>query len=416
MKLTAKATFIVLLFIMLVGCQMNEAELPTTDSSGTNTAATLCPTKSTEPEEIRPVPPKNPGSSLIAYDPDRQIYIDSQHVYMDYYDGISRLPSFNFSVFSKTYLKTEDITVTFPVDLPFVVNVTHIEGIQRKTSAMLDNNFTDRSGGELVLPYYVYQAYRNVDFKVKSQIENGLLQEDEPEAVIAAEREARIREDFANLEAEDIPEFYVYNINVAFVNIQGIQETIVLENVYVTVEEQTYEAKLGRVRLFPKEQFPVNTPIAKFHGATGNFYGLYNDGLVYLYSAFTWENIKEDITLTGLQLAEEESQVLEIIINTVTPSGAVEFTWDGKTPIYLYEGDSIDISIILRNDLTAQLRSRVYFHAVLKYTNEKNEEVCAVSSRVKGGGWNFYECYAIIFDGVDMAPYYRDYLYGQAGN
>lgn len=407
----------VMIFSLLVGCAADTvvpkdtAENNATVTQSTEPGTTV-QTHPTEPVDIRPQPPENPGSSLIAYDPDRKIYISTENIYMDYYEGVTRLPSFTFLIFSKEYLDPETISVTFPIDLPFWVDIGYLNEIQRKTSAMLGEDFTVVSGGHFVMPYYVYQAYRGTDFASLRQIQEqgGSIQDEPPQITAARERDARMREDFKSLRETDLPEFYVYSVCVAFINISNIQELVTLEKLDVHIGEEVYEAKLGRVRLFPKDQFPSQIPIEKLRGSTGNYHLLYNDGIVMLHSAFAMENIREDMILTGLRMAEEESEILEIIVTVKNNYGVMETIWDGESPIYLCQGDSFIVDVVINNKLTSGILSRVFCHTILEYQNGKNEKACAVSSQVKGTGWNFYEYYAIIFDGIDMEPYYRDYL------
>ena len=352
---------------------------------------------------IRLLPPENPGNSLIQYDPNRQIYIASENIYMDYYPGITSLPSFYFYIFSREALNTEEITVTFPVDMPFFLDVAQIQGIERKPQIIpvIDddtleaNDFVMSFDDGVCLPFYVYQAYRNISFGTKeaeSQLE-------------------KIYADFVSLTEADIPAFYVYSISVAFIDIQELEETVVLEKLDISIGGQTYEAKLGRVRLLPEENFPAEVPIAKAQGTMGSYYQLYNDGLVRIPGVLDWEDIPEDRTLTRLYMTEEESQVLDILVCTITDGQEMQMRWDGKTPIYLYEGDSVYIDVVLKNELTEKLLNYVMFHTVVEYQDGSGKTVCAVFTDIGSLISNFHEYYAIIFEGLDMEPYYRKSYY-----
>ena len=150
---------------LLAGCQAEPAG--TQPSGGMATTGTAEPTGTTvpqvtEPVDIRPLPPENPGNSLIEYDPDRQIYIASENVYMDYYEGISGFLHFNFGIYSRQPLDPDEIAVTFPADLPFpvtvkddTVRVYDSTPEERKPEIVLNNGSGTSSDN---LPYHVYLA------------------------------------------------------------------------------------------------------------------------------------------------------------------------------------------------------------------------------------------------------------------
>ena len=89
----------------------------------------------------------------------------------------------------------------------------------------------------------------------------------------------------------------------------------------------------------------------------------------------------------------------------------MEMKWDGTSPIYLYKGDSIYIDVIVKNEHAGKLLNYVVSHAIVEYTDSANEQLCFVSTQVGTEGRRPYEYYAIIFDGLDMEPYYRNYFY-----
>ena len=405
---------------MLAGCQAAPGET-------TNSTAAAAPAGTTGPVDIRPLPPKNPGSSLIEYDPDRTIFIGSEHVYMDFYPGITRLPSFYFYIFSRQPLNPEEISVAFPVDLPFVVYVNYQDYIQRKTDARIQMEGSGVSGG---MPYYLYLAYRGETFAQgidtsAVDLDSGMYQvEDADGNLVPAtdvltgfcklkegeEIEPRYR-DFALLKEEDLPEFYVYSVVVGLINIESLEKEVELEKLDVTIGDEVYEAKLGRVRLLPADSFPADNPIVRVKGTSSNGCQLYNDGVSYLAGVFEMENAPEDITLTGLYTAEEDSRVLSIRVSLTSGGQSVEMQWDGKTPIPVYKGDSVYITAIIKNPHTAKLLNYVMCHTIVEYVNSDNEKVCAVDTQVGSEFRNLYEYYAIIFDGVDMEPYYENYIY-----
>ena len=378
----------VVISVILAVCLLVDPAQTDTKPAATTDSADTSTQQSEAVVDIRPLPPKNPGSSLIEYDPDRQIYITGENVYVDFYVGVTGLPSFNVFVYSKEYIDPESITVEFPVDLPFVVNIDQMS-VQRKTEEMV-------SGGNTygTMPYYVYYAYRGAD-------------------MAKLDTNTAIKEDYEALKEEDLPEFYLYTISVAFVNILELDTPVTLEKMDITLGDKTYATKLGRIRVLPKEAFPSEAQQVRRRGGNlGNSVQLYNGGIVKLHDAFTMENAPEDITITGLWMLEEESKILDISAVVTSGGNTIEIKWDGKSPIYLYKGDSIDITLIVKNSLTEKLHNSVHMQVATEYTkDETGETVCDVSTHNGVTERRPYEYYAIIFDGVDMESYYREYYY-----
>ena len=333
--------------------------------------------------------PQNPGSSLCAYDPDRELYISGENVYLDYYVNVSVHAAFKLYVLSKQPLEAEDISVTFPVDLPFLVNVVS-EDVQRSTTGKVsssENAIQQRN----YLPYYVYQAYKGVEFSTREDLS--------------------LYPEFEALRQDSLPEFYVYVINIAMHEITEIQETVVLESLDITIGNQTHTVRLGGVRILPESEFPAHGEVAGRMANSGKYYQLYNEGIVRLPDAIRLERLKQDITLTGLYMVDEQTEILDIAVRLISDGNELEMKWDGKMPLYLYAGDSVYVDLIVRDLRTAELCSSVLFQICAQYTDAAGQQLCAVMNKADLSMVNYHELYAIIFDGVDMEPYYSNHYY-----
>ena len=381
--------------------------------------------------DIRPLPPKNPGSSFLEYDPDRQIYITGENVYMDCYMGISGFYSFFLEIYSRQPLNTDEISVTFPEDLPcevpFEVRVNP-STVERKTRVA----WKEGMGSSLAyLPYHVYLAYRGETFEegeaasAADLIEGTYEVKDSRGNFVSAadvlagkyelkegeEIEQRYR-DFVSLTEEDLPEFYVYSVLISWFYITELQETVVLDKLDVTIGDEVYEVKLGRVRILPPEAFPTEARVVSHRRFIINTIQPYNDGVFQLLGELESDVVPEDITITGLRIAEEASRILDVAVIMNSGGQYMEMQWDGKTPIYLYKGDSIRFDVFVKNEHAGKLLNYVVSHVIVEYTDSNNEQLCAVCSQVSSlNRPSDHENYAIIFDGVDMEPYYRNYYY-----
>ena len=413
-----------LLLGLLAGCQAEPAGTQpsggTTQPTGTAEPSGTTVPQVTEPVDIRPLPPKNPGNSLIDYDPDRQIYIASENVYMDHYVGVSGFWDFYFKIYSRQKLDPEKISVTFPVDMPFEVDVYEYVAMRKPQIMLNDLDDADYFSGDF--PYYLYLAYRGETFVEGWDVSAFDLRQGSIHYLYEGEEiEPRYR-DFMSLTEEDLPEFYVYTVSVLlpFPYITELQETVVLDKLDVTIGDEVYEAKLGRVRMLPRDAFPSDTHVVDHDSVRINTGQLYNDGIILLCDVFDltdifdMEAVPEDITITGLRIVEEATQILDINVSMNSGGQYMEMQWDGVSPIYLYKGDSISIDVTARNEYAGKLLNYVVSHVVVEYTNSANEQLCFVSSQQCTGSPINYEYYAIIFDGVDMEPYYRNYYYQYA--
>ena len=407
-----KAVYLIcaaMLLSLLAGCQTEP--VGTQPSGGMATTGTAEPTGTTvpqvtEPVDIRPLPPENPGNSLIEYDPDRQIYIASENVYMDYYEGISGFLAFQVPIYSRQPLDPDEISVTFPADLPFPVTVkddtvTVYDGTpeERKPEIVLNDGSGTSSDN---LPYHVYLAYRGETFEEGEAVSavdliDGRYEVEDSEGnfvsaanVLAGkfklkegeEIEQRYR-DFVSLTGDDLPQFYVYYIDIVLYGITDVQETVVLDRLEITIGDEVYEAKLGCVRRLPKEAFPTEARVASYElGFYTNTIQLYNDGVFQLVDVFQMEEAQEDITITGLRIAEEATRILDIKVVMNSGGQYMEMQWDGVSPIYLYKGDSISISAIVKNEHAGKLLNHLVNHTLVEYTDSNNEQLCAVTTQV----------------------------------
>ena len=355
--------------VILAVCLLVDPVRAVTPDAGSQTGNTL------------PQTPENPVNSLIHYDPDRQIYIASENIYMDYYVGITQIPNILIDIYSKEYIDPAKISVAFPVGLPFEVYISQNEVLHQPGSMSIHETNTK------TLPYYVYSAYRGAD-------------------------NDRIKEDFLALKPEDMPEFYCYTIRVALSNILELDAPVTLEKMEIILEDKAYEAKFGQVRLFPKEMFPTDAQsVISGSGAYGNGVQLYNDGVVRLH-VLDWESVPEDITITGLRMLNEEAEILDATVWMKYVATSHESKWDDEIPIRIKKGEHVRIVVMVKNEQTEKLLNQVHLQTIVEFTKDATgEKVCYVDTYLGGSDRNYHEHYAIIFEGLDLEPYYKETLY-----
>ena len=368
----ARILAFLLLLSVLVGC----AEQASTQAS---TADTTAPTE-TEPSK---------GSNLVEYDPDRQIYFLSKNRYHIYFQGVSGIPMFTFEFFSKEKLDLDTITVSVPSANVYTVEIYESD-IPHATEFMSKEHNT--------MPLRVYEAYYGVDYCDYGS--------DAFKQQAAAAKEA-----FQNLTEDEIPTVHRYSVLVLFeANVPRVDEEITY--VDVTIDGTHYQPTIGCFKLVSKENSPYTLDMV-LDGFSGRVFHdqLYNDGLYKFSLAYNFE-AKEDMTITGIEFLGDEWEMLSLGVWGTVGGMSVNFSWDGKSPIDLYEGDKIDISGVLHNPHLDGITYDIGLYIVVNAEVDDEAKYFYSTHRI-ATRINPYELHAIIFDGIDMEPYYRGYYYQQ---
>ena len=282
------------------------------------------------------------------------------------------------------------------------------------------------------MPYYVYQAYRGGDVYA--------LADARVNYVPRAGMTDPLLADFESLTAEELPEFYVYNIRIHFVDVPEPEpeQPLKLEKVKITVNGETYEGKIGCVRFFNREDWPnpekvYATPVCA-DAYTGSYSELYSDGSVRvrLIPAINRLNLEKDCLeswdsdyawICGVWMLDEGSEVLASYA-TVKDRDGTSHTFrvgDHDNSKTVYPGDSLYVDVVLKNKDAGKLLSNHHFQIVVWWCHFATIQTpdgpgstgcnhCDVYTVVCTTNTNHYENYAIIFDGVDMEPYYDYYF------
>ncbi len=401
------------------------------------------PTQTTARQEIRPLPPENPGSSLCEYDPDRRIYIGTENIYMDYYFGITGAPYLDIPVYSKFSLGNDPqgglghilVDLCWSPDMELSLDqcwteITLVE-VQRKTEFMAGKI----DSPENVMPYYVYQAYRGGDVAALANAKIGY----QPDS----NRIDTLRTDFEALTAEELPEFYVYNFRIHFSDVPEPEpeNPLILEKIKFTAEGQTYEGEFGSVRFFNREDCPnpkkVYAEPVYADAYTGIVSELYSDGIVKvlripvihkldLEKEYTADcNPAPDTkyaSIGGVWMLDEGSELLAAYVTIKDQYGEYQTfaVNDLENRRSVEPGESAYVDVVVKNAYAEKLLSNIHFQIVVWWVHDAIQETpigsfltghnhCDVYTVVSTTKTNHYENYAIIFDGVDMEPYYDYY-------
>lgn len=385
-----------MLLSLLAGCQTEPAGIQ--------------PSGSTEPIGTR-LQPQNPGNDLIDYDPDRQIFFNSEAVFLDCYVGLS-VPRFTMPIYSKTYIDPADISVSFPGDAPIRVEVTQVKGIEGKTE------YTASEGDlpENLMRYYVYAAYRGgelpslAEAKLVDKIRFGIH---DP-----------LRAEYEAIEAGDLPEFYVYIVRVDLSEVPAPSEktTWSLEKMDITIEGKTYEAKLGRVKLYHPNAFGTggNTGIIPENCGVyiQNVSELYCNGIVKLPRICVTERVENAYgAIVSTWMQDKDSRILgaEVVIKDMAGNYRTGDLFDPES-YQIHSGESVYLDVIIQNEHADQLLNNIQYQLAVffqdrpfDFDDRPADAYIKMFTVISSTNTTHYENYAIIFDGVDMEPYYDYY-------
>lgn len=340
-------------------------------------------------EELYLPQPENRGSSLCEYDPDRRLYIVENSMSLDIYSGLGG-QQLRFSVISKDPVDVDTVSVTLPVPYEIELLVFHRE-LERQTE-WAAGVYSDGT-----FPYYLYQAYRGIDF----------TDEDQQDAVL---------EDFKRLQPEHLPEFYAYTLVVMFPNNDVIEEPGTIEYADITIEGETYRVDPGNIRLHPDEEDPVldyTALLPNDRTGTGEFQQLYSGGTLRLTPILNYTAEKETV-LSRIYMVNEGFEILGVEVTKAyyedgKPT-SITFVWDGNTPILLNPGDSIQLWPIIHSEELDCMQSFCFLWFMMDFYIE-DVYYQNMAQFIQLVEMNWYELYAIVFDGLDMETYYRDYYY-----
>lgn len=353
--------------------------------------------------------PRNPGSSLIEYDPDRQIYFSFHNSEYTIYMDDTWVPYFQFYILSKEPIDLNSVKVSIPIRTRY--NIESKEEIDLNAGISTMTDLTRQEPEQNVFPYYLYLCYRGVDFG-----ELARLKEEDPldYESYKAEIDSYAR-DFYSLTPDELPQFHVYTINVQLDLQSEISESF--SEVDIRVGDQVYHEEIGTVQL--RKTIPLNITYdwdLNGENIDDGVCGyateptLYNDG-IHKIENFYLIDVDQDKTLTNLRFLNPDIEFVDAVLRVNVGDGTyMEYSWNGEDPLNLYTGDLIAMDVIVRISGSDAIDQTVKAWGVLEYECESGTYHKLSESHMRRAV-NFYELYAIVFDGLDVEDYYRCLYY-----
>ena len=432
-KIICAGMAMVVFLLVITGCNQNflsnnpntNFENNTTalgglESSG-NFAGTTGGSQSSVPVEvIPPTSPDDPVGTIIPFDPEREIYLLCDGMSLTIYKDFSGKPSISLYILSKKELDIGAISLDISARSQAAVSIGEIPlggtGLENRD----------------IFTYALYQCYMGKDFAKLWELEtiynachDAYFEEEEisyEEYKAAEQAYISFRDEekgsYMQLTENDLPDFHVYYASATFMGEEFYEETIT--QAHLRIGDQTYTLALGEITLtkqapsFPVELDWYNGGGYAYDGIIGSGNGPcpYNDGVhrVESYFSFTAEH---SMVLTDLQLDNPNHELVAVWIDMVSADGGTFCgQWDMTEPFLLMPGDRVKIHIAYRDEGVESLsyNTKVWGYLIYEWDNGFSCKLSECDIR-SGARSNYYELYALIFDGLDLESYYRDYFY-----
>lgn len=391
------------------------------DQTSTNTAG------GTPLENIAPSAPAIPLNPVEQYDPDRKIYILCGQNEFVIYSSKTFFPAYYFYVFSRIPLKESEIGVSLQIESPFTLDVQEIKlkgtAVEEVNGEMHSADYSAEN-----FSYNLYAVYRGLDFEWAYQLwqewqaaqtayeeEEITYNEYEHALNIYMDYVKQYEADYVRLSQDMLPQFYVYQVMIRFNFNTIVDETFTTMD--VSINDEVYHEDVGTVQLKTTREFPAELDwyiwdYSVDDGILGYSRGPmpFNDDLhrVPMYFSFKAEG---NITLTKLMLENPNREIVQACVHINTIDGFYsEIYWDMTEPIEIYEGDQVWIDIVYREKGMDRMGYTTKLWGYLVYDYEGGT-ACKISESHLTREYNYYEVYAMVFEGLDLESYYREYYY-----
>lgn len=414
---------------------------PTPSTQGTQPQQTKPPF--TMPEyTIPPVPTSpdvgytQPAEPII----DQDIYILTGYNNSIYYIGDAGHLSYNFRVFSRKPLDVNSISVSVPIEHRYFVKVSELdlEGIALDEEGNVATQFSSQQ-----FPYALYMAYQSIDFKELARLEwemeqhrlalseyenllsSGQITYEEYKLLHKSYEDARnayyayrdsLVESYKALTKEDLPQFYVYYVSIQLDSTQKASGESFTE-IEVTIGDQVFHQQVGKITLKDKLELPSGLDWYE-NGwnaddgimGSGNAPLPYNEGVHLITNYFSFEaDVFKSLKRVVLDNPEHKIDRVWVVVWPESGDRTIE-EWNMEDPYEVYPGDRVFIHISYRDDYKEKLGYTTKVYGYLEYETD-GKSFCKKSECYISNGLNLYVQYAMLFEGLDLSSYYRDYYY-----
>lgn len=256
-------------------------------------------------------------------------------------------------------------------------------------------------------PLWLYQTYRGVDWTEAAEWKKAAQAGDAQAKEQLARLEDLYLEDYKALKPQDLPQFYAYLIqnNISDKKLDpvaGQHRTLEMsiggEKICVDVGVLNISHTAYDLELDPVDQ---DIYLRRLDPACPSYW---SDGSVQL-APIKLKALETSQTLTGVSLFGIEGQILDIQVTLTDAAGSQTAAWDGATALTIPSETSAEITLTLQT----QANQRVGYceDATIALWRQLGDQTQRLWSSVGiSQGWNIYELYAMMVDGLDIGAYY----------
>ena len=382
-------------------------------------------TAATAPREasIAPTAPAEYANPFSDTPPEGDVIVLNPGFGQDIWPRHSGFPEFDLYVISKHLLDTTDFSLSMPIQTGYTAEVNDVSVIPAPNLDMPSDGNTAIHGIH-TFPYYLYQIYRGTDWKEYTRLRQELNNMEGSEDIQKINEIQKALDsialqywqDYLSLTARDLPVFYAYQIQVRFS--MDAAEIYDEECSRIELHLGDFDTVLegGSFRIHA-ESPPLEVP------SVDGWLGIH-PGNLGPFRAYCWawdqgiERIEqlmdldatEDITLTDFSIYGGRLELLQLNVTISSDSGgAVDFYWDGKTPVKLKAGEHLDITAVVRDpSWSGSYNYGARSLAIMRYScGEKT--ATHMAEIILESAPDLWEAYAVWFDGLDISSYYGDY-------
>lgn len=253
-------------------------------------------------------------------------------------------------------------------------------------------------------PLYLYQTYRGMDWEQMAQLKREAEAGNTDAKAALREQEQLYAQDFAALTAEDLPLFYTYLLEIQTCY-DALGTAARHHGVQLQFGQDDVAVPLGTLDI-TNLPFWENLPEAEELPQKG----LEAVQVSYWTDTAQLPKVKIDATeqpqvLTEIVYLGGEVTLTDICLTWTENGQAITYQWDGVSSVTVPGNTQVDLSATLHhNGKSVMGYCAGGYLAINREYEGKNQRLWYSLPLTQH--WNVYELYAMVVDGIDLAPYY----------
>lgn len=379
--------------------------------------------------------PEYNATPLIAYDPERQVYISLANQDCDFYPKYV-FTGLMFWVITKEQYDKSQITVQLPSQTSYTV---HVEDMTHNAFEV-DPEYPSGRHGIYGLTHWQgftllgadwrqigqEALYRKAAARLAESYEPGSAEyEGFQKAATENTSDLWIEyiEKFKKITNEELPKFSCYRVSINFSDLGSYEETV--ETADITVGDNTYTVEFGQWRLHTEFPDEIKDAYTEKKGLSGSRVRIaftepvYTDGYASLGNTFVF-TVQESLTVLGLHQLDTEVPEIPVIGAKVRilEEGLdgqfvtiMDYYWDTEQPLTFEPGTTVAIDLYVKDDRFCQYEFCFTACFFMDYEIRDKQYQYPSPMMLNCIHDNVWDTYLLAFEGVDVGEYYTCYVY-----